>query len=178
MSEANQARNQTTALPMVELAEAERVQATLSIVGDVSVAASESMRRAGQPVPRAAWVTVPLFFLPVYALSVGLASLFFAAAGQRLAWLAPLFPALCAAAVFWSRQHWKSRARIRQYRFKSARDALDTLGRQTANSLNAIRANLVSLGMAHPELATEEHLAEIDSASRRIEAAIHKAANR
>jgi hypothetical protein len=56
--------------------------------------------------------------------------------------VAPLAVVAIAVVAFWRRQVWKFRARDWRFKAKVREDTLNSLAHETANGMNAIRANL------------------------------------
>lgn len=150
-------------------------QATLSAIGDVSVAASEALSRMEAP-QEMLWKPILIFAMAVYGFSVALA---WPVAEFSSPWvravLIPAFPVLCAAAAFWWRQKWKCRAKKWQFHLKVWQETLDSVGYEAINSVNAIRANLIGFRLANPEVPMAEHLDVIEQGARRIDRVIQKA---
>jgi hypothetical protein len=150
----------------------ERSQRTISIIGDVSLAASDALDRAGTAQARASWAALSLFVAGVYAGSIAAARFLVPTLTPRQLLLIPLLPSLCAAFAFRLRQHWKLRAGNRERKIKIWQEALDSLGHEAANGVNAVRANLMAFLQVHGDVAPSEHLKQIDDATRRIELAV------
>lgn len=153
----------------------ERVQATLSVIGDVSVAASEAMKRPRAPLRPAAWRAALVFLALAYAGGAAWAWLLLPAAELSTVALLPLLPVLCAAGAFWWGRRWKLRAADETLRLKASEEALNSLGHAAANSANAVRANLISFRLSTPEAAPSEHLNEVELAARRLDTALRRA---
>ena len=150
----------------------ERSQRTISIIGDVSLAASDAVDRAGTAQARASWVALFLFVAGVYAGSIAAARFVVPTLTPRQYLLVPLLPTLCAALAFRLREHWKLRAGTRERKIKIWQEALDLLGHEAANGVNAVRANLMAFLQVQGDPAPSEHLRQIDDATRRIESAV------
>lgn len=150
-------------------------QVTLSTLGDVSVAASDALT-ALAPVPRhTRWIPIVLVGVTSYGLSVGFAWWVLESLSPRVSFaVIPLVPVLIVMAVFWRRQRWKFRAREWQAKFKMWEEALDSLGYEAINAVNAIRANLIGFRLSNPTVLAPEHLEVIEQATHRIERAVRK----
>jgi hypothetical protein len=153
----------------------ETSQATLSTLGDLSVAATDSIGRAA-PAPGASrWFPILGFFLLVY-IATCLVTLFsFKREPWVRAFLTPLFPVLIATATFWWRQRWKFRAKGESFKLKGQQNALGSLSYEASSAANAIRANLAGFRIAHPQAAQSEYLSAIEIATVRIDKALRKA---
>jgi hypothetical protein len=151
-------------------------QVTLSAIGDVSVAASESLNQVSEAPKEIIWKPIIMFVLVVYGSSVALAwPLVEASSFWVRALLIPVFPVLCAATAFWWRQKWKFRAKDWKFKLKLWQEALDSVGYEAINSVNAIRANLIGFRLANPQVPMAEHLDVIEEGARRIDGVIQKA---
>jgi hypothetical protein len=150
----------------------ERSQRTISIIGDVSLAASDAVDAAGLAGTRASWVALFLFVAGVYAGSIAAARFVVPTLTPRQYLLVPLLPSLCAAFAFRLRQHWKLRAGNRERKIKIWQEALDSLGHEAANGVNAVRANLMAFLQVQGDPAPSEHLRQVEDATRRIESAV------
>jgi signal transduction histidine kinase len=62
-----------------------------------------------------------------------------------------------------------------RFKEKVQEDALSSLAHETANGLNAIRANLMGFNEANSLPSAAEHLKQVERALARIEAALEKA---
>lgn len=82
---------------------------------------------------------------------------------------------MIAVVAFWRRQVWKFRARDWRFRAKVREDALNSLAHETANGLNAIRADLAGFEDADSLPSTADHLKEVERSLGRIAAAVDKA---
>jgi len=165
------AETSSTAQPKREV-----TQVTLSAIGDVSVAASESLNRISEAPKETIWKPIIIFVLAAYGFSVALA---WPLAGVSPLWvralLIPVFPVLCAATAFWWRQKWKFRAKDWKFKLKMWQEALDSVGYEAINSVNAIRANLIGFRLANPQVPMAEHLDVIEDGAHRIDRVIQKA---
>lgn len=150
-------------------------QVTLSTLGDVSVAASDALT-AVAPVPKhTRWIPILLVGAATYGVSVGFAWWVLQSLSPRASFaVIPLVPVLIAMAAFWRRQRWKFRAREWQSKLKMWEEALDSLGYEAINAVNAIRANLIGFRLSNPNVLAPEHLEVIEQATRRIERAVRK----
>lgn len=156
-------------------AKREEGQATLSAIGDVSVAATEAVGRVSAAPGRMRWLSLLLFFLLVYIGGCGVAIYTLKSAPWVQAFVAPLPAVLMAVLVFWRRQVWKFRARAWKYRETVQQDALNSLAHESANALNAMRANMTGFSEAESLLAAAEHLKQVERALARLDAALGKA---
>ena len=158
-----------------ELRRAE-AQATLSAIGDVSIAASDAVGQVTE-VPRGTrWLPLLGFLMALYLLGSLAAIYALKSAPWVQAFVAPLPLVLAATLVFWRRQVWKFRARDWQFKEKECRNALNSLAHETANGLNAIRANLAGLKEADSSRVAAEHMQLVEHAQQRVEAALEKVA--
>jgi hypothetical protein len=82
-----------------------------------------------------------------------------------------------AAVAFWRRPTWKFRAKDWKFRLRIWEDALDCVGHEPVNTVNAIRAQLIGFRLANPQVNYPEHLDIIDEETRRIDSVIQKAQN-
>jgi signal transduction histidine kinase len=153
----------------------EESQITLSAIGDVSVAAAESMGRVPAAPSKTRWL--PLLGLLLLAYMVGALGAIYAhqSAPWVEAFIAPLPLAVIATLAFWRRQVWKLRARDWRFKEKVQQDALNSLAHETTNGLNAIRANLVGFEEAASLPSAAEHLKQVEISLGRIAAALEKA---
>jgi hypothetical protein len=181
MSKAEVAMNQPddgdsgTLLPTPALPKREISQATLSTLGDLSVAASDSIERAAATPRATRWFPILGFFFLVY-IATCLVTLFtFKQDPWVRAFLAPLFPVLVATTAFCWRQRWKFRARGERSRSKEWQNALGSLSHEATSAANAIRANLRGFRLAHPQASQSELLSAIELATARIDRALQKA---
>ncbi len=78
--------------------------------------------------------------------------------------------------AFWRRQVWKLRARDARLQAKVQQNALNSLAHQTANSLNAIRANLAGFSDADSPPLAAAHLKQVEQALASIDAALKRIA--
>lgn len=150
-------------------------QATLSAIGDVSVAATEAVGRVAAAPRRTRWLLIFGFLLLVFFAGSLMAIYTHMSAPWVQAFIAPLPLVLIAALVFWRRQVWKFRARDWRFKEKVQQDALNSLAHETANGLNAIRANLAGFEEADSLPSAAEHLKQVERSLERIEAAVEKA---
>ena len=180
MSKSEVAKNQPddgdvgTLVPTQSLPKREISQVTLSTLGDISVAATDSIDRAAA-VPHATR-SLPIlgFFLLVYVATC-LVTLF---SFQRDPWvrafLAPLFPVLVATAAFWLRQRWKFRARGERLRSREWQNALGSLSHEATSAANAIRANLTGFRLANPQASQSDLLSALERGTARIDRVVQK----
>jgi hypothetical protein len=174
MSQDEPANAKDSQAPSPLVAKREPGQVTLSTIGEVSVAAGEAMSRVSETPQATRWLPIFGFFLVAYLASCWLTVCFFKSDPWVRAFLIPLFPVLIATAAFWWRQRWKFRAKDREFKLKVWQDALVSLSHEGANAVNAIRANLMAFQLANSQLSNPEHLDEIESATKRIEAAVRQ----
>jgi hypothetical protein len=149
-------------------------QATLSAVGDITMAATDSIGRLADAPRATRWVPVLGFFLLVYVATC----LVTLSAFQRDPWVrafvAPSFPVLLATAAFWWRQRWKFRAKRASLKLKFLQNALGSLSHEATSGSNAIRANLAGFRLANPQTSQPELLSAIELATVRIDKALQK----
>ncbi|RMG56098.1 MAG: hypothetical protein D6723_01120 [Acidobacteria bacterium] len=147
----------------------ERARQESSPNGKASITPTEALGRFSKVPQRTVWRPILLFFLFVYGVSGVLA---WSLVGEVLLWpqiLSTLaFPVVCATLAFWWRQRWKFRAKTYKFELKVWREALETIGYETANAVNAIRANVIGFRLANPNVAMAEHLDIIEDGTRRI----------
>ena len=148
-------------------------QATLSAIGDVSVAATEAVGRVAA-APRRRWLALYAFLLLVYVVGSAVAVYTYVSAPWVQMFVAPLPLVLIAALVFWRCQVWKRRAQDWRFREKVRQDALNSLAHEAASSLNAIRANLTGIEDANSVSAALEHLKLVERSLSRISVALEK----
>jgi hypothetical protein len=149
-------------------------QATLSIVGDISVAATGSIGRTA-PAPGAArWLLLLGFFLLVYVATCLVTLFSFKRDPWVRAFLTPLFSVLVATAAFGWSQRWKFRAKSESFKLKVRQNALGSLSHEASSAANAVRANLTGFRLAHPQAAQSEFLSAIELATARIDKALQK----
>ncbi len=161
-------------VPLARAPERELGQATLSTISEVSVAAEETLNRRRAPARAFGWLAVPGFFLLVYVASSLVAIYALKSAPWARVFLAPLLPVFLATLAFaWSRR-WKSRARNLGADLEAWRNAAGSLAHETANGVNALRANLIAIRLANPRVEGPEHLEEIEQACARLDAAVEK----
>jgi hypothetical protein len=161
-------------VPTPPLPKREISQVTLSTLGDISVAATDSIGRA-TAAPRATrWFPILGFFLLVYVASCLVALYSFQRDPWVRAFLTPLFSVLVATAAFWWRQRWKLRARGERFKSKVWQNALGSLSHEATSAANAIRANLTGFRLAHPQASQSELLNAVERATTRIDKAVQK----
>lgn len=146
-------------------------QVTLSTIGDVGVAI-ESLDEAPK---KPHWRSVLVFFVFLYALTLATAWLLAEAAFWTRVSVIAFFPAFFATVAFWWRQRWKFRAKEAKFKLKVCEEALDSVGYETINGVNAIRANLIGFRLANPEVNYPDHLDVIEDGAKRIDHVIQKA---
>ncbi|MDR3673917.1 MAG: hypothetical protein P4N24_00400 [Acidobacteriota bacterium] len=149
-------------------------QATLSAIGDVSVAATDAVGQVAAAPRRTRWLPI-IGFLMLVLIVGSFAAIY---AHKSPPWVqvfvAPLPLVLIALLAFWRRQVWKFRALDWRFKEKIRQDALNSLAHATSNGLNAIRANLAGFGEASSLPSAEEHMKQVDQALERIESALEK----
>lgn len=150
-------------------------QVTLSTIGDVAVASSDVIAKLDGVPRKPGWRSLLAFFLFVYGATLGVAWLLTEPGSWPNLLLAVLFPVLCATAAFWWRQQWKFRARESRFKLKVWQEALDSVGYEAINAVNAIRANLIGFRLANPTVSEPKHLEVIEDGAKRIDAAIQQA---
>ena len=150
-------------------------QITLSAIGDVSVAATDAVGRVSAAPRKTRWLPLVGFLLLVYIVGTLTAIFTHKSPPWVQAFVAPLPLVLIAALAFWRRQVWKFRARDWRFKEQVQQDALNSLAHETANGLNAVRANLVGFEEAESLPAAAEHGKQVEQALERIGAALEKA---
>jgi hypothetical protein len=85
-----------------------------------------------------------------------------------------LFAVAIATLVFWRAQVWKFRCKDCRFQEQARENALNSLAHETANSANAIRANLTAFQETNPETIGDERLQQVEHALARIDVAIEK----
>jgi hypothetical protein len=180
MSKAEVAKHQPddgdrgTLVPSQSLPKREISQVTLSTLGDLSVATTDSIDRVAAAPRTTRWFPILGFFLLVYV-ATSLVTLFsFKCDPWVRAFLTPLFPVLVATASFWWRQRWKLRARDERFKSKVWQKALGSLSHEATSAANAIRANLTGFRLAHPLDSQAELLSAMERATARIDKAVQK----
>jgi hypothetical protein len=141
----------------------------------VSVAATEAVGQVSAAPSKTRWLPLVGFFLFLYAVGCGVAIYTLKSAPWIQAFAAPLPLVLVAALTFWRRQAWKFRARDARYREQVQQDTLNSLAHESANALNAVRANLTGFSEAESLPAAAEHLERVERALARMDAAVRKA---
>lgn len=143
--------------------------------GKAPVTPVEALHRFSKVPQKTVWTPIVLFVLFVYGISGALA---WSVAGDALSWPRILsilaFPVGCATLTFWWRQRWKFRAKTRKFELKVWQEALETMGYETANAVNAIRANMIGFRLANANVAMAEHLDVIEDSTRRIARVLEK----
>ena len=149
-------------------------QVTLSTLGDISMAATDSVGRAADAPRATRWFPILGFFLLMYVATCLVTLFSFKRDPWVRAFVTPLFPVLLATAAFWWRQMWKFRAKGERFKSKEWQNALGSLSHEAASAANAIRANLTGYRLAQPEASQSEHLSAIAHATARIDKALQK----
>jgi hypothetical protein len=161
-------------VPTSPLPKREISQVTLSTLGDISVAATDSIGRVTAAPRTTRWFPILGFFLLVYVASCLVTLFSFTSDPWVRAFLMPLFPALVATAAFWWRQRWKLRAMGERFESKVWQNALGSLSHETTSAANAIRANLTGFRLAQPQASQSELLNAVERATARIDKAVQK----
>jgi len=151
----------------------EPTQVTLSVIGDVSVAASEAMGISEAP-QAVTWRTSLFFFFLAYALSLGVGWLVREGTPLSTIALIALGPVILATAVFWRCRLWRFRAKTWKRELEIMEEALFSLRYEVANAANAIRANLIGFRLANPQVLMPEHLDVIHMETERIDLVVQK----
>ncbi|MGD1154221.1 MAG: hypothetical protein ABSA41_00145 [Terriglobia bacterium] len=149
-------------------------QVTLSAISDVSIAATDAVGRISAAPRKTRWLPIFGFLLLVYITSGFVAIYTLKSEPWVRAFVAPLVPVLIAGVAFWRRQAWKFRSQEWKFKEQARQNALNSLAHETANGVNAIRANLTGFREVNPQPAAAEHLDQIDRALARIDAALEK----
>jgi len=153
----------------------EASQVTLSAIGDVSVAATEAVGRVAAAPRKTRWLPIFGFLLLVYIAGSLVAIYTHQSPPWGQAFVAPLLLALIATLEFWRRQVWKFRASDWRFKERVQQDALNSLAHETANGVNAIRANLAGFEEADSLPAAVEHLKQVEKSLGRMDAALERA---
>jgi len=150
-------------------------QATLSAIGDVTVAATEAVGRVAAAPRRTRWL--PIFAFLIFTYLTGCLAAVYAhpSAPWVQAFAAPAVLALIAALTFWRRQVWKFRARAGRFKLIAKQAALNSLAHETASGLNAIRAAWLGLEDGGSLPSASPHHRQVEQSLRRVEAALEKA---
>jgi hypothetical protein len=69
---------------------------------------------------------------------------------------------------------WKFRAKNAKAKLKIWEDALESVGHEAINTVNAIRAQLVGFRIANPQVNYPEHLDIIEEETRRIDGVVQR----
>jgi len=149
-------------------------QVTLSAISDVSIAATDAVGRISAAPRKTRWLPIFGFLLLVYITSGFVAIYTLKSEPWVRAFVAPLVPVLIAGVAFWRRQAWKFRSQEWKFKEQARQNALNSLAHETANGVNAIRANLTGFREVNPQPAAAEHLEQIDRALAHIDAALEK----
>jgi len=180
MSKAEVAKNQPdngderTLVPTRSLPKRENSQVTLSTLGDISMAATDSVGRVADAPRATRWFPILGFFLLLYVATCLVTLFSFKRDPWVRAFLTPLFPVLIATAAFWWRQRWKFRAKGERFKLKVWQNALGSLSHEATSAANAIRANLTGFRLANPQAAQSELLSAIAQATARIDKALQR----
>ena len=180
MSKAEVAKNQPddgdgrTLVPTQSPPKREISQITLSTLGDISMAATDSVDRVADAPRAARWFPILGFFLLLYVATCLVTLLSFQRDPWVRAFLTPLFPVLIATVAFWWRQRWKFRAKGERFKLKVWQNALGSLSHEATSAANAIRANLTGFHLANPQASQSELLSAIAHATARLHKALQK----
>jgi len=166
--------DERTLVPTPSLPKREISQVTLSTLGDISMAATDSVGRAADAPRATRWFPILGFFLLMYVATCLVTLFSFKRDPWVRAFLTPLFPVLIATAAFWWRQRWKFRAKGERFKLKVWQNALGSLSHEATSAANAIRANLAGFRLANPQAAPSELLSAIAHATARIDKALQK----
>jgi signal transduction histidine kinase len=150
-------------------------QVTLSVIGDVSVAATDAIDRVAAAPLQTRWLPIYVFLLFTYVAGSLVAIYTYESEPWVQVFVAPLPLVLIAAVEFWRRQVWKFRAQDRRFKEQVQQDALNSLAHETATGLNAIRANLTALTESDCPANSAEHLEIVERSLGRIAAAVERA---
>jgi hypothetical protein len=164
-------------VPTQSLPKGDISQATLSVLGEISVAATDSIDRAAAAPRGTRWFPVFAFSLFVYVATCVVTLFSLKRDPWVRAFLTPLFPTLVATAAFWWRQMWKFRARGERFDSKEWQNALRSLSHEASSAANAIRANLTGFRLAHPQASMSEFLTAIERATARIDKALQRSSS-
>jgi hypothetical protein len=167
--------DKATLVPTPSPPKREISQATLSTVGDISLAAADSIGYARAAPHATPWLSILGFALLVYVATCLVTLFSFKSDPWVRAFLTPLFSVLLATATFCWGQRWKFRAKIESFKLKARQNALGSLSHEASSAANAIRANLAGFRLAHPQTAQSQHLSAIELATARIDKALQKA---
>jgi len=149
-------------------------QATLSAIGDVSIAAADAVSSIPTAPRWTHWLAIPLFMILVYVATSFLTIYTLKSGPYVQAFCTPLLAVAIAGFVFWRCQVWKLRSKSWQAKVTADKNALNSLAHATANGMNAIRANVTALRETNSHLAGMEHLEQVDRALARIDQALEK----
>jgi signal transduction histidine kinase len=144
----------------------------------MSVAATDAVSRLAPPPRKWRWLAVFGFLLFVYVVGSLVAIYTLKSEPWFRAFVAPLPLVLIATLTFWRRQVWKVRARDWRFKEKVQRDALNSLAHETANGVNAIRANLAGFEEAESLPSAADHLKQVERSIERIDTALQKASDK
>jgi signal transduction histidine kinase len=150
-------------------------QATLSAIGDVSMAATAAVNGVGAASGKTRWLPILGFLLLAYIAGSMAAIYTHKSPPWAQVFVAPLVVVLLATLAYWRRQVWKFRARHANFKEKEQVNRLNSLAHETANGLNAIRANLAGALPSSSEQTSAEHRKQVEQALERIETALAKA---
>lgn len=163
-------------VPSGQPAQREVGQVTLSTIGDVGLAAEDIAKRLAASPRRLRILPIVGCFFLLYLLSAAVGLYTLKSAPWVRVFVAPLAVVAVATGIFAWLERWKARAREIRFKLRVWEGALGSLGHQAANSVNAVRANLIGFRDAYPECRQDEHLAEIESAVQRLAVVVQQSA--
>lgn len=149
--------------------------ATLSTIRDLSVAASSAAEGNIHRPSSSSWIPLVLFFFAFEAVSAASARFLLPSLLWKEAVAVTFLPVFGATVLFWLRGRVKARARVAKTHANETEEALKSFGYEAANAVNAIRANLIGVTLAHPDNSATTYLNEVKQGVDRIEAAINRA---
>jgi len=86
----------------------------------------------------------------------------------REPWRLSILPVICAVFTFWQWRRWRNCAQESRREAKILTEALSSLGYETANAVNAAKANLEGFRREGPAPAASEHLDEVGRSLDRV----------
>ena len=137
-------------------------QATLSAIGDVTIAATAAVDQLPVATRKGRWLSLSAFLLFVYVIGSVVAVYTHQSAPWVQVLVGPLVLAAIALLAFWRRQAWKIRACDSRRREGVQLNVLYSLAHQAANSVNAIRANLKGIEDAESSESAAAHLRQVE----------------
>ena len=87
-------------------------------------------------------------------------------------WRVSILPVICAVSTFWQWGRWKRRERESRREATILREALSSLDFETANAVNAAKANLQGFRREGSAPAASEHLDEVERSLDRVSTAL------